>query len=80
MTYLFVNRQAPLSKLRADLELTPGNAATHLNRLTEAGYVESRRVLQGIFEVRVFITDRGADAFKSYIEQLRTFIDQVPRD
>lgn len=79
MTYLFVNRQAALNKLRADLELTPGNAATHLNKLTQVGYVESRRVLEGVFEVRIFITDKGTAAFRLYIEQLRSFIDRIPR-
>lgn len=79
MTYLFLNRQAPLSRLRADLELTPGNAATHLARLASAGYVESRRVLEGVFEVRIFITDAGARAFEAYVERLGAFVDRVRR-
>jgi DNA-binding MarR family transcriptional regulator len=77
MTYLFFNRQAPLSRLRADLALTPGNAATHLARLAEAGYVESRRVLAGVFEVRVFVTDAGVRAFEAYVAQLKALVDRV---
>lgn len=77
MTYLYFNRQAPLSKLRAALGLTPGNAATHLTRLSAAKYVESRRVLEGVFEVRVFITDSGARAFERYVDRLNAFVTSV---
>lgn len=79
MTYLFMNRHAPLSRLRKDLGLTPGNAATHLARLADAGYVESRRILQGVFEVRVFITDQGVQAFETYIDRLQAFVKNVRR-
>lgn len=77
MTYLYLNRQAPLSKLRDDLALTPGNASTHLTRLSSAGFVESRRVLKGVFEVRVFITEAGSRAFERYVEALRAFVERV---
>jgi DNA-binding MarR family transcriptional regulator len=77
MTYLYFNRQAPLSKLREELGLTPGNAATHLSRLATAGYLESRRVLAGVFEVRVFITDDGSRAFEAYVERLHQFVARV---
>jgi DNA-binding MarR family transcriptional regulator len=77
MTYLYVNRQAPLSRMREDLTLTPGNAATHLSRLSEAGYVEKRRVFVGIFEVHVFITEAGSRAFEAYVERLNAFVGRV---
>lgn len=80
MTYLYFNRQAPLNRLREELGLTPGNAATHLTRLAGAGYVESRRVLEGAFEVRIFITEAGSRAFERYVAQLRSFVDRVGSD
>lgn len=80
MTYLYFNRQAALSELREDLTLTPGNAATHLTRLSAAGYVESRRQLAGVFEVRIFITDVGVRAFEAYVERLNEFVRSVRHD
>jgi DNA-binding MarR family transcriptional regulator len=80
MTYLYVNRQAPLSRMRGDLALTPGNAATHLSRLTDEGYVEKRRVLAGVFEVHVFITDAGSRAFEAYVDRLKAFVARVRGD
>ena len=77
MTYLYFNRQAPLSKVREDLGLTPGNLATHLTRLAHEGYIESRRVLEGGFDVRVFITDAGVRAFEAYVERLNAFVARV---
>lgn len=74
MTYLYLNRQAPLSKMREELALTSGNLATHLTRLAGEGYVESRRVLEGGFDVRVFITDAGVRAFEAYVERLNSFV------
>lgn len=77
MTYLYFNRQAPLSRLREELRLTPGNAATHLTRLAAAGYVERRRVLEGVFEVRVFMTEAGSRAFEAYVASLGAFAARV---
>lgn len=80
MAYLYFNRQVALSKMREDLGLTPGNAATHLAKLTAEGYVESRRVLAGVFEVRVFITEAGVKAFEAYVERLNAFVSRVRGD
>lgn len=77
MTYLYVNRQAPLSQMRGDLRLTPGNSATHLTRLTKEGYVETRRILAGLFEVHVFITEAGAEALEAYVARLNAFMAPV---
>jgi DNA-binding MarR family transcriptional regulator len=77
MAYLYFNRQVTLTKMRQDLVLTAGNAATHLAKLSDHGYAESRRVFASVFEVRVFITDAGVHAFEAYVERLNAFVTRV---
>ena len=72
---LYRNRQASFTHLRDGLGLTAGNLASHVGRLAEAGYVESGRVLAGThFEVRYRITARGDEAFRVYVDALRSLL------
>lgn len=75
LAVLYRNRQAAFTRLRDELDLTAGNLASHANRLIEAGYVDSGRVLAGInFEVRYRITDKGNEAFRHYVQSLRALL------
>ena len=66
--------------LRDGLGLTDGNLATHCGRLEGAGFIASRRALAGDrFEVRYRITPAGRDAFRDYLQQLGSFLDEARR-
>jgi DNA-binding MarR family transcriptional regulator len=71
MALLYRNRQASFTRIRSDLGVTSGNLQSHGQRLIDAGYVEARKVLAPLFEVRWFITPRGARAFEEYVRKLR---------
>lgn len=75
MTALHRNREAGFTRLRDGLGLTDGNLGSHAERLAQAGYIESRRVLtpRG-FEVRLRITTEGSRAFAAYVEALRALL------
>lgn len=78
LAYLYRNRQASCKTLGAALGLTPGNLASHVARLEEAGYVESLRALVAVsFEARVRMTARGDDAFRAHVEALRRLLDDA---
>lgn len=65
-------REVDFPSLRDGLDLTPGNLSTHLARLEEVGYMESRRVLAGLaFQVRYRITPAGSEAFVRYLAAMR---------
>lgn len=75
MTALNRNREAGFTSLRDGLGLTDGNLGSHAEKLVEAGYIESRRVLtpRG-FEVRLRITSEGSRAFAAYVDMLRALL------
>jgi DNA-binding MarR family transcriptional regulator len=77
VAYLYRNRQAPFTELRDQLALTAGNLQSHGEKLAKAGYVEMKRVLVGIFEVRWNITPKGDAAFEAYFEQMRTLMSRL---
>ena len=75
MTFLMHGRIVGFARLRDSLGLTDGNLAGHVQRLTAAGYVVSRRTLRGIqFEVQVSITAAGSAAIHEYAGQLRMLL------
>jgi DNA-binding MarR family transcriptional regulator len=81
MAYLYKNKQAPMTTIRDELGVTGGNLGSHALKLEAAGYLEVRRVLVGIFEVRYFITPKGVAAFDAYVRALRELIaESTPTD
>lgn len=76
MSYLYRNRQAPFTEIRDALGLTAGNLQSHGEKLQKAGYVETAKVLVGIFEVRWRITPAGERAFEAYFERIRALLER----
>jgi len=78
MTVLHRNRQASFTDLRDGCGLTPGNLASHMAKLEEAGYVKSGRILVDLsFEVHYKLTDQGAAAFRAYLAALQELLREV---
>ncbi len=62
-------------RLQELLDATSGNLATHLRRLEEAGYIESRKTIEGRTPATyVRLTDEGRHAFRAYKRALRTLL------
>lgn len=79
MTVLYRHRDVSYATVRDLLGLTDGNLASHAKRLEEAGLLTSRRALAGThFEVRYRITEAGSQAFREYLEALRSFVSHQP--
>ena len=58
--------------------LTKGNLSAHLSRLEEGGYVEIEKTYRGKLPLTLCrLTDQGLEAFKTYREQLKRFVDTV---
>lgn len=78
MGVLYRNKQVSFTELRAASGLTPGNMASHLAKLEEAGYVKSGRVLVDLsLELHYKITDQGAAAFRAYLAALRALLEEL---
>ena len=78
MALLFRNRQASAVDVARALSLTPGNLASHVAKLEEAGYVASARALVGVgFQVRLSVTPMGDAAFRAHARALQTLLDEA---
>lgn len=80
MATLHKNREVSFLQLRDALKLTEGNLGSHIQKLRDAGYLESREALttRG-FEIRYHLTQRGADALLAYIADLQRLLP-LPRE
>ncbi|MDR1645757.1 MAG: transcriptional regulator [Tannerellaceae bacterium] len=55
---------------------TAGNLSVHLDKLSEAGYIEIRKFIDGRRPRTVCrITSRGIDAFETYVQALQGYIN-----
>lgn len=62
-------------RLQQLLEMTAGNLATHLRKLTDADYVTSTKTHRGRTPVTYLaLTATGRDAFDDYLEALRSLL------
>lgn len=77
VAFLYRNREAPFTTIRDELALTAGNLQSHGEKLKAAGYIETNRVLAGIFEVRWRITPAGDAAFERYFREMRALLARL---
>jgi len=79
LAYLSTAGQADFTDLRDQVGITDGNLSLHLKKLSEAGYVASRKtIVSNRSNTRISLTDAGRDAFYNYLDQLRRMLDEVP--
>lgn len=62
------------SQLKSTLAVTDGNLDAHLRKLSAAGYLHSRMVLDGRPHTIYRLSTSGAKAFKHYMESLHILI------
>jgi DNA-binding MarR family transcriptional regulator len=64
--------------LQRETGLTKGNLSVHLSKLEEAGYIEIEKTYRGKVPLTLCrMTGKGREAFQSYREQLKLFVDQT---
>lgn len=78
MGLVYKHRDVGFTRARDALGLTDGNLASHASRLEDAGLLEERRALTSSgFETRFKITREGSQAFQTYLDRLRTYLESV---
>ena len=71
MAYLATAQSAEFNALKARLQVTDGNLATHLRKLEDAGYVRVEKAYAGRKPLtRIHITPAGQDAFVRYLDAI----------
>ena len=71
MAFLSSAGSAEFNALKARLQVTDGNLATHLRKLEETGYVTVEKAFAGRKPVtRLHLTDTGRSAFVRYLDAI----------
>ncbi len=64
--------------LQRETGLTKGNLSVHLSKLAQARYIEIEKTYRGKVPLTLcHMTEAGRKAFKSYRDQLKSFVDQT---
>ena len=75
MVYLADVDVADFTELKTALDTTQGNLSTHLTKLEDAGYVESRkRFVNKKPQTTLRLTEAGSKAFANYVETLGSLL------
>lgn len=76
MSILMTVEEADFVYLKEKTESTAGNLSVQLEKLSKAGYIDVEKGFQGRKTRTVCrVTDKGSQAFKDYVDALRTYID-----
>ena len=77
LSMLISNDELPFKALKESLAVTDGNLSSHLSKLEKEEYVLIEKTFHGKRPRTVIhITQKGKDAFASYIEALKKFIEE----
>ncbi len=75
MTVLSTNIEADFNYLKKSMDVTDGNLSSHLSKLEQIGFVKITKGFAGKkTRTTCRITEKGTNAFKSYIEALENII------
>lgn len=76
MAYLTAVESASFSELKSKTGTSDGNLSVHLRKLENAGYVMiEKQFVDRKPQTRASLTDSGRQAWKTYLEQLKTLLD-----
>jgi DNA-binding MarR family transcriptional regulator len=68
--------EADFVYLRKKTEATAGNLSVQLDKLVEAEYITTNRIIYGKKTSTICrMTNKGRKAFENYVEALRSYID-----
>ena len=77
LSLLIANDELPFKALKESLGVTDGNLSSHLSKLEKEEYVLIEKLFEGKRpKTVVHITSKGREAFASYIEALKRFIEE----
>jgi len=77
VSLLISNEELPFKALKEMLGVTDGNLSSHLAKLEKAEYIMIEKSFEGKRPKTVVkISKQGKQAFKTYIEELKKFIEE----
>ncbi len=79
MLYLLPRGKAYFTDMLIDLNLSPGNLWSHLEKLRSEGYIETRYVFTNRPRVQIILTEKGAEITWSLLQSIKNYIDKIDR-
>ena len=77
MSILISVEEADFVYLKEQTKATSGNLSVQIDKLQQAGYIEVQKAFKGKMPRTICrITSKGVDAFESYVEALKTYINR----
>ena len=76
MILLYLNKKFKFSSLQKALNLTPGNLASHLKKLSDKGYVKIKKTFIELKPATIImITEEGAKKLRETIGELKNILE-----
>lgn len=76
MSILLGVESAEFGFIKTETKATSGNLSVQLDKLSQAGYISVEKGYKGKMPCTTCrITPKGIDAFKSYVEALKTYLN-----
>lgn len=76
MSLLIGNEKANFKYLKESTGATAGNLSVQLQKLKDAGYIEIKKSFKGNYpNTSCRITNKGVQAFESYVEAIKSYIN-----
>ena len=76
--YLYQHGEATFSQLKADLDVTEGNLASHMGKLEDADCVEvEKQFVDRRPQTTYRLTDFGREKFEQHVGTLEALIDSL---
>ncbi len=75
MSLLISTEEAEFPYIKEQTGATAGNLSVQIDKLSSAGYIEVEKTFKGKRPCTICrITDKGRQAFETYVEALRSYI------
>ena len=75
MSLLISTSEAEFPYIKEQTGATAGNLSVQIDKLSSAGYIEVEKTVKGKRPCTICrITDKGRQAFETYVEALRSYI------
>jgi len=76
MSLLISSEEAEFPYIKEQTGATAGNLSVQVDKLSAAGYIEVEKTFKGKRPCTICrITDKGQQAFKSYVNALKSYLD-----
>nr|WKN39192.1 transcriptional regulator [Tunicatimonas sp. TK19036] len=81
MSLLIGVQEADFNFIKEKTGATAGNLSVQINKLKDAGYIDVQKTFKDNYPLTICkITRQGVDAFESYVNAIKTYINTKPKN